>query len=433
MKVALTCAACGRQRAFTLRASVCECGGTLLAEYDLEKVRLTMTPEALRGRPRDMWRYMELLPVNDADNVVSLGEGGTPLVRLPEAERALGLLGLWIKREEQNPTGSFKARGFSAALSVAREHGVGRVAVGSNGNAASALAAYAARAGMKAWVFVPRDAPGLIAEECVHYGASTYLVDGLIHDAGRIAEEGAQAGCWHNVGTLKEPGRAEGKKTMGLELAEQLGWRLPDAIVYPTGGGSGIIGMWNAFRQLKALGLVTGDMPRLVSVQEEGCTPIVDAVRAAERARHDGPDAPLGQSGGPGTGDHAWNPHRERVHVSGIPGPVAASPTGMRVPLPPDVKLIVRILRETGGTAIAVSRQAIGDAARAMGRMGISSSPEGAAAWAGMLELSARGWLRQGERVVVFNTCHAMKYWPWSGGRALPVIRSFADVADLPE
>jgi len=417
VNVALTCAACGRRKAFALRPSRCDCGGTLLVEYDLEKVRQTMTRETLRERTWTMWRYRELLPVADERNIVSLGEGGTPLVRLPEAERALGLLGLWIKREEQNPTGSFKARGFSVALSVAREHGVGRVAVGSNGNAASALAAYAAKAGMEAWAFVPRDVPGLIAEECVHYGAKTYLVDGFIHDAGRIAEEGEREGLWHNVGTLREPGRAEGKKTMGLEVAEQLGWRLPDAIIYPTGGGSGIIGMWNAFRQLRALGLAAGDMPRLVSVQEEGCTPIVEALAGSGE-----PEA---------AGENRLK--RARVaghgHDAGASG-VTASPTGMRVPLPPDRDLIVRILRETGGTALAVSREAIGEAARAMGRMGISASPEGAAAWAGMLELSARGWLRQGERVVVFNTCHAMKYWPWRSGRTLPVIRSFADLRD---
>lgn len=414
MKVALTCAACGMQREFALQAARCVCGGTLLAEYDLDFVRRTMTGEALRSRAWNMWRYMELLPLTNERNMVSLGEGGTPLLRLPEAERALGLLGLWIKREEQNPTGSFKARGFSVALSVAREHGVKQVAVGSNGNAASALAAYAARAGMKAWVFIPRDAPGLIAEECIHYGARTYLVDGFIHDAGRIAEEGARAGWWHNVGTLKEPGRAEGKKTMGLELAEQLGWRLPDVIIYPTGGGSGIIGMWNAFRQLRALGLAKGDMPRLVSVQEEGCTPIVDAVTAEED--------PAGAI-----------PQRWTFAGGNSLRPVQPSPTGMRVPVPPDLSLIVRILRETGGTALAVSKQAIGEAAAALGRMGISSSPEGAAAWAGMLELSARGWLRQGERVVVFNTCHAMKYWPWQGSRTLPVVRSFADLAVRPE
>lgn len=426
MKVALTCTACGRQRAFALRPALCSCGGTLLADYDLEKAKRTLTRESLRERPWDMWRYMELLPVTDRNHVVSLGEGGTPLLRLPEAERALGLLGLWIKREEQNPTGSFKARGFSAALSIAREHGVKEVAVGSNGNAASALAAYAARAGMRAWVFIPRDAPGLIVEECAHYGANTYLVDGFIHDAGRIADEGERTLGWHNVGTLREPGRAEGKKTMGLEVVEQLGWRLPDVIVYPTGGGSGIIGMWNAFRQLRALGLASGDLPRLVSVQEEGCTPIVDAIREAEGG---------GEAGSCG-GEEKDACGEVQPTGAGLPPGMAqpegagveASPTGMRVPVPPDPGLIIRILRETGGTALSVSKEAIGDAVHAMSRMGISSSPEGAAAWAGMLELSARGWLRQGERVVVFNTSHAMKYWPWQGDRTLPVIRSFADL-----
>lgn len=412
MKVVMKCASCGKEKAFGLRSAVCACGGTLLMAYDLEKAARTLTRESLRMRAPDMWRYAELLPVSDVKEAVTLGEGGTPLVRLPEAERALGLLGLWIKREEQNPTGSFKARGFAAALTVAREHGVRSVAVGSNGNAGSALAAYAARAGMVAWVFLPQDCPGLIAEECVHYGARTWLVDGFIHDAGRIVAEGARAEGWHNVGTLREPGRAEGKKTMGLEIAEQLGWKLPDVIVYPTGGGSGIIGMWLAFRQLREMGLVQGDMPRLVSVQEAGCTPVVDALAALEATEMEA------------------CPKEDPVKKSQW---VTARPTGMRVPEPPDAGLLVRILRETGGTAVAVSKEAIRDAALAMGRMGFSASPEGAAAWAGMLELSARGWLRQGERVVVFNTCHGMKYWPWEGSRRLPVIRTFADLAKHPD
>lgn len=383
MKFCLTCKSCGKQMPFQIKGMKCSCGGTLAVEYDLERVSRTMTKESLKNRATTMWRYEELLPITNNEHIVSLGEGWTPLIRMFQTEKQLPLQKLWIKREEQNPTGSFKARGFSAALSVAKEHGVRKVAVNSNGNAASALAAYAGYAGMEAYVFLPRDCPGLIVEECGQYGAHTYLVDGLIHDAGKIITDGEQEQGWHHCGTLKEPGRAEGKKTMGLELAEQLGWRLPDVIVYPTGGGSGVVGMWNAFKQLKQLGFIECDLPKIVSVQEEGCQPIVDSME------HKG--AFLPQS-----------------------GEVYSNPTGMRVPSPPDGELIVSILRESGGTAVAVSQAEIRSGQMAMGRLGISSSPEGAATWAGLIRLIERGWLRPNDEVVLFNTSHAMKYMPWS-------------------
>jgi threonine synthase len=343
-----------------------------------------------------MWRYAELLPVQEMEHAVSLGEGGTPLLRLNHAEKIMPLKKLWVKREEQNPSGSFKARGFSVAVSVAVEHGVRKVAVNSNGNAASALAAYAARAGIEAYVFLPKDCPGLIVEECIHYGAHTYLVDGFIHDAGKIIQDGAIEQGWHHVGTLKEPGRAEGKKTMGLELAEQLNWKLPDVIIYPTGGGSGVIGMWNAFRQLQQLGFIDGDLPRMVSVQEAGCQPLVDAV---ERGRF------VPQADG-----------------------VSSTPTGMRVPNPPDGELILSILRESGGTALAVTPNEIRQAQATLGKQGISSSPEGSAAWAGLVRLIDQGWIRTNDEVVLFNTSHAMKYWSWSSNTAnLPVVKTYSD------
>ncbi|HZG76206.1 MAG TPA: threonine synthase, partial [Paenibacillus sp.] len=324
-------------------------------------------------------------------SIVSLGEGWTPLLRMPAVERALPVRRLWVKREEQNPTGSFKARGMSVALSVALEHGVRKVAVNSNGNAASALAAYAARAGIEAFVFLPKDCPWLIAEECLHYGARTTLVDGFIHDAGKLIADGAAEQGWHHVGTLREPGRAEGKKTMGLELAEQLGWRLPDVIVYPTGGGSGIIGMWNAFRQLRGLGWIDGKLPRIVAVQEAGCAPIARAMKGGV-----------------------------------APSYADSTPTGMRVPNPPDGGLIVRILRETGGTAVEVTADDIRASQSIAGRYGISASPEGAATWAGFALLLDRGWIRPDDEVVLFNTSHAMKYWP-KDGRALPVVRGYEE------
>jgi threonine synthase len=321
-----------------------------------------------------MWRYAELLPVQEPEFAVSLGEGWTPLTPMDTRGSGLAVQALWIKREELNPTGSFKARGLSAAVSLLKERGIRRAAIASNGNAASALAAYAARAGIEAFVFVPEDCPPLIVKECTRYGARTFKVKGLIHDAGRWVEAGKALFGWTSVATLKEPGRAEGKKTMGFEVAEQLGWRLPSVIVYPTGGGSGVIGMWKAFKELRELGLVDDPLPRLVSVQEEGCAPLVGALGKTIRTDR------------------------------------SASPTGMRVPQPPDLGLLVRILRETQGTAVAVDSQEIRDAQRALGSRGISASPEGAATWAGLHRLQEEGWLEPQDRVVLFNTSHALTY-----------------------
>jgi threonine synthase len=247
-----------------------------------------------------MWKYKELLPVISSNSIVSLGEGGTPLIRMPSLEKELHISQIWLKREEQNPTGSFKSRGFSAALSILREQGIGFPAVPSNGNAAAALAAYAARAQMKALIIVPSDCPGMIVRECLRYGAQTYKVAGLIHHATAIIEEGKQEQGWTHIGTLREPGRVEGKKTMGLELAEQLNWKLPDVIVYPTGGGSGIIGIRKAFHELLKLGWISGSLPLFISVQEQGCQPIVDAIHATGRKNESDP-------------------------------PVSSSPTGLRV------------------------------------------------------------------------------------------------------
>ncbi|GIP37712.1 threonine synthase [Paenibacillus sp. J31TS4] len=396
----LVCSRCERRQPFALRGK-CRCGGTLLVAYDLELAGRTMTKEELTGRTTSMWRYLELLPVRLTEAIVTLGEGGTPLLRLPRAEKRLALREIYVKREEQNPTGSFKARGFSAAVSLLKERGIHRAAVPSNGNAASAFAAYAARGGLDAYVFVPRDCPRLIVEESMRYGAQTYIVDGLIHNASALIEEGRDEQGWFHVGTLREPGRVEGKKTMGLELAEQLGWRLPDVIVYPTGGGSGIIGLWKAFRELREMGLAEGPLPRFVSVQEAGCQPIVDAVAAGERVR---PPA----------------------------GPVESAPTGLRVPQPPDGDLIAEIIRRTDGTAVAVSCGEIESAAAETGREGLSSSPEGAAAWAGLLRLRSDGWLEPTDRVVVFNTAHALKYAAAEPSLAgPPLVRSYADVRRL--
>jgi threonine synthase len=398
----LVCSRCSRSLPFRYNEMKCQCGGTLLVEYDVEQIARLFTKEALAARYPAMWRYKDLLPVSDPDCIISLGEGWTPLLRMHEWERKLPLRQLWVKREEQNPTGSFKSRGFSVAVSLLKEAGVTKTAVPSNGNAAGALSAYAGRAGIEAYVFIPQDCPPLIVHECVQYGAATFLVDGFIHDAAAIIEAGKDEQGWVNVGTLKEAGRVEGKKTMGLELAEQLGWKFPDVIIYPTGGGSGIIGMWKAYHELKALGWIDGPMPRFVCVQEEGCQPIVDGL-ASRR----------GQS--------------KSAHIAGA----QASPTGMRVPHPPDLELVLSIVEQSEGTALALSKSQISSAALCLGAQGISSSPEGAATWAGMLALCDNGWLRLTDSVVLFNTSHALKYTRYESLAPLPTIKNYQDFRNL--
>ncbi len=397
------CSLCRVTIPFDNLLPACSCGGTLLVEYDLEQAARTMTRESLAERTFDMWRYRELLPIRDPSCIVSLGEGGTPLLRLQSLEQRMHRGPIYVKREEQNPTGSFKARGFSVAVTLLQERGIRKVTVPSNGNAASALAAYAARAGMQAYVFLPKDCPEMIVHECMHYGASTYLVDGYIHDAARIVEEGKEREGWTNIGTLREPGRPEGKKTMGFEIAEQLNWELPDVILYPTGGGSGIIGLWKAFKELKAMNLVQGELPRLISVQEQGCEPIVQAFHASGGLSEQAPAAE-----------------------------VSSNPTGIRVPKPPDAALMVRILRETGGAAVSVSAADIQASQRMMGQLGVSASPEGAASLAALAVLADRGEIREGERVVLFNTCHALKYPLFTALEQVPVIRRYEDMIYQP-
>jgi threonine synthase len=399
----LYCSRCSARLPFRYQDMKCDCGGTLLVAYDLEQVAKTLTKESLQLRYSSMWRYRELLPVRDPANMISLGEGWTPLLRMPNWENKLPLKQLWIKREEQNPTGSFKSRGFAVAVSLLKQAGATKAAVPSNGNAAGALAAYAGRAGIQAFVFIPMDCPSLIVDECPLYGATTVLVDGFIHDAAAIIESGRVEQGWVNLGTLKEPGRVEGKKTMGLELAEQLGWTFPDVIIYPTGGGSGIIGMWKSFLELKALGFIDCDMPRFVCVQEEGCQPIVDGVKKASSKTAAAENA---------------------QHLSSV-GKIIPNPTGMRVPNPPDLELLLSIVEQSGGTAIAVSKEQIAAATLSLGADGISSSPEGAATWAAMLALCDSGWLRPSDRVVLFNTSHAMKYAKLGTSAAIPIIKTY--------
>src|SRR5215467_3276833 len=276
----LYCSSCARQYSPGLLYNLCECGKPLLVEYDLEKARASLTRQSLAGRVSSLWRYQEVLPVQDPANIVTLGEGMTPLLKTERLASYVGMRHLYIKDESLNPTASFKARGMAVAVSMARELGVRKLAVPSAGNAAGALAAYARRAGLEAYIFMPKDTPAANVIECRQTGASVTLIDGLITDCGRIVAERKEAEGWFDVSTLKEPYRVEGKKTMGYELAEQFGWELPDVILYPTGGGTGLIGMWKAFDEMEALGWIGSERPRMVSVQAEGCAPIVRAFHA---------------------------------------------------------------------------------------------------------------------------------------------------------
>ena len=361
---------------------LCVCGAPLLARYDLGKLSNTWTREVLATRPPTLWRYREVLPVWDDEDPVSLGEGFTPLVRAPQLERALGLETLYIKDESSNPTNSFKARGLSVAVTCASRLGAQTLSLPSAGNAGNALAAYAARAGLAAKVFMPRDVKRPFIRECELYGAEVTLVDGLITDAGQLAAEVGVSRNWYDVSTLKEPYRLEGKKTLAYEVAEQLGWRWPDWMIYPTGGGTGIVGMWKACADLEQLGWMDPSQrrPRMVTVQADGCAPIVRAFESgAERAA-------------------LWSD-------------AATVADGLRVPSTVGDFLVLRALRESGGTALAVSDEEMIKAMREIGRAeGISAAPEGAATVCALRRLVERGIVQPSESVVLFNTAGALKY-----------------------
>jgi threonine synthase len=356
------------------------CGLPLLARYDLAAAR-AWDRASLTGRAPDMWRYREMLPLLPGDEPVTLGEGFTPLLHTRRLGAAVGLDRLFVKDESLNPTNSFKARGQSAAITRARALGAATIALPTAGNAGNAAAAYSAAAGLQCEVFIPRDAKQPFVDECRLYGASVTLVDGLITDAGRLAAERGKPLGWYDVSTLKEPYRVEGKKTMGYELAEQFGWRLPDWIVYPTGGGTGLVGMWKAFEEMEAIGwLPPGRRPKMVSVQADGCAPIVRAFeRGADRAE-------------------PWE------HAK-------TAADGLRVPRAIGDFLILRAVRESGGTALAVSDAEMVDDMLELGRLeGISAAPEGGAALRAIKRLAASGRIRRDETVVLFNTGGALKY-----------------------
>ena len=348
--------------------------------YDLERARRELDRDRIALGPSSLWRYAPLLPLRDMAHLVTLGEGMTPLLDTPRLARQLGCRRALIKDESANPTGTFKARGMAAAVSMANELGVKKFGAPSAGNAASALAAYAARAGLEANLFMPRDVPRANVVECQSMGANVTLVDGLISDCGRIVAERGPSEGWFDVSTLKEPYRIEGKKTMGLELAEQLGWRLPDAVFYPTGGGVGLIGMWKAFSELESLGWIGSKRPKMISVQAAGCAPIVRAWDAgANESRY-------------------WEN-------------AATVASGLRVPKAIGDFLVLNAVRESGGTAVAVSDQDMLDAGRMLAQAeGIFGAPEGAACVAAAQHLLREGFLAPEDELAIYNTGTGLKY-----------------------
>lgn len=375
----LACTRCPRTYPVGPLLGVCPepaCGGCLFPEYDLPP----LSRDDVAGRDRTIWRWHELMPARSAAEIVTLGEGGTPLLHAPRLGARLGMPQVWVKEEAGNPTGSFKARGLAAAVTMAKALGASAIALPTAGNAGGAAAAYAARAGLACHVFMPRDTPKVFRVECEAYGASVTLVDGLIDECGRLVAQRKEAAGWFDVSTLKEPYRVEGKKTMGYELAEQLGWTLPDVVVYPTGGGTGLIGMWKAFDEMERLGWIGPARPRMVSVQAEGCAPIPRAFAAG-------------------------------ASVSTRFENAATYASGLRVPKAYADYLVLSVLGASNGTALSVTddemRRGVVELASSEG---LYAAPEGGAAWAAVGKLLDAGWLTREERVVVFDTGTGYKY-----------------------
>jgi threonine synthase len=377
----LECALCGlRHEAHRLHNLCRECGKPLLVRYDLDKARESLTKESLSSRRPDLWRYREVLPVQDDANIVTFGEGWTPLLPAQKLGERVGIAELYIKDEGQNPTQSFKARGMAAAVSMAKELGAKKLAVPSAGNAAGALAAYAARAGLESYIFMPRDTPRANVVECEQTGAHVTLMDGLITDCGAEVGRRKDAEGWFDVSTLKEPYRVEGKKTLGYEVAEQLNWELPDVIIYPTGGGTGLIGMWKAFDEMEQMGWIGSKRPRMVTVQAAGCAPIVRAFADGKRFAEEFPNA-------------------------------ATTASGLRVPTAIGDFLILDALRDSGGTAVSVTDDELIAATKEIGATeGVFCAPEGAACLPALEKLVASGQVKATDRVVLFNTGSGVKY-----------------------
>lgn len=376
----LECAMTGERHEADQIHNLSRAGKPLLVRYDLPSVAKALTKDKLAQRAPDLWRYRELLPVRDAANIVSLGETITPIIPMPKLSAKLGGGEILVKDEGRLPTGSFKARGLVMAVSMAKALGIKHMAMPTNGNAGAALAAYASHCGIKSTIFCPEDTPEVNVSEIALQGATVYRVNGLIDDCGKIVGEGKAKVGWFDASTLKEPYRIEGKKTMGLELAEQLGWQVPDAIFYPTGGGTGLIGMWKAFAELEAIGFIGAKRPRMIAVQAAGCAPMVRAFEAGE--------------------EHA--PRWENAHTIA---------SGIRVPQAVGDFLILRAVRESGGFAIAVDDEAITAALNEMAREeGFLLCPEGAATYAAYKQSLADGRVSRTDQAVLFNCASGLKY-----------------------
>ncbi|HEY0426279.1 MAG TPA: threonine synthase [Pyrinomonadaceae bacterium] len=377
----LYCSACGQTYKPNKLYNLCAaCGKPLMVAYDLEKAAQTLTKESLKSRVPTLWRYEEVLPVEKKENQLSLGEGMTPLHKAENLGAKYGLKNLYIKDESLNPTQSFKARGMALAVSMAKELGVTKVAAPSAGNAAGALSAYAALARMECHIFVPQDTPKACVIECRALGAHVNLIDGLITDCGRIVGERKEAEGWFDVSTLKEPYRIEGKKTMGYEIAEQMKWQLPDVVFYPTGGGTGLVGMWKAFDEMEQMGWIDAKRPRMICVQSVGCAPIVKAFHEGDAFADEFPNA----------------------HT------VAS---GLRVPKAIGDFIMLDILRKSGGTAVAVSDEELIEGATEIGAAeGIFAAPEGGALLVALKKLLDAGEIEKDERIVLFNTGSGIKY-----------------------
>lgn len=393
----LECARCGKQYEADRIQHLCECGSPLLVMYDMRKLAESVTKEEVAKRESSLWRYKEFLPVNDEANIVSLGETMTPFYQVKKVGEQIGLPNLFIKDEGRNPTGSFKDRGAALGVSKAKELGIRDIAMPTNGNAGGAWAAYSAKAGIRLTAIMPQDAPIINQKECASYGANTYLVKGLISDAGKIIGRAVEKYGWFDASTLKEPYRIEGKKTMGLEIAEQMGWEMPDAILYPAGGGVGLIGIWKALKELKEIGWVSGPLPKLICVQATGCAPIVKAFKEGKEV------------------SEFW----EDAHT------VAG---GIRVPKALGDFIVLRAVRETKGTAIAIDD---GDTLHAMQQLsqleGALVCPEGATTLVAARILREQGFLKESDRVVLLNTGTGLKY-PDSIPADIPVLEKDAEL-----
>lgn len=376
----LYCPKCSKTYSHERIQQLCECGSPLLVQYDLDKAKKTLKKTEIQRRDPNLWRYQELLPVQDTENIVSLGEGFTPLLRLAKAGVISDIPNLFIKDEGIIPSGTFKARGAAVGVSKAKELGIQTLAMPTNGNAGAAWAAYCAKAGIKAKIIMPEDAPSITRNEVAAAGADLYLVKGLISDCGKIVARSVERYGWYDASTLKEPYRIEGKKTMGFEIAEQIGWEVPDVILYPTGGGVGIIGIYKAFQELQELGWIGEKMPRLVAVQVEGCAPIVKAFREHKDA------------------SEFWENSRTVAF-------------GINVPKALGDFLVLKALYETEGCAIAVSDQAALEALKELAREeGTFVCPEGAAVYAAAKQLRDQNWIKKEDKVVLLNTGAGIKY-----------------------